>query len=481
MNRRKSSLPLPPGPPGLPLIGNALDMPQTQPHKTFIEWGNKYGPIMHINALGMPIIIVNDVKIATDLLDKKSALYSDRPTLPMAGELVGWETTLVLQHYDGRFKEYRKYLHRFMGTRAGLERYHELIEREAKTMVRRIMAAPNDVNECIRKAAGSIILKMTYGYDTREEKDQIVEIVNQATTEFGDVTEAGKIWMVDIMPILKSLPTWFSFHKLASTYKKTLVAMADVPFEWAKEQRAAGTAEPSFVSDLIDASNGTSQEEFNIKWAAASMYSGGADTTVGTMYTFFLCMTLYPEAQRKAQAEIDAVIGPNRLPTLADRARLPYVEALVSEVLRWGPIGPVCIPHRLMEDDVYNGYFIPKGSLVLANIWNMLHDPAVYANPLNFEPERFISSPGKPAEQDPRVCCFGFGRRVCPGMTLAETSVWLETAAALATLNVSKARDAAGAEITPSGRYLDGTIAHPEPFQCDIKPRSAQAEALVRE
>ena len=159
------------------------------------------GPIMHVNALGMPIIIVNDVKIATDLLDKKSALYSDRPTLPMAGELVGWETTLVLQHYDSRFKEYRRYLHRFLGTRAGLERYHELIEREARTMARRIMAAPNDVNEHIRKAAGSIILKMTYGYDAREEKDQIVDIVNQATTEFGDVTEAGKIWMVDIMPI----------------------------------------------------------------------------------------------------------------------------------------------------------------------------------------------------------------------------------------------------------------------------------------
>ena len=80
-------------------------------------------------------------------------------------------------------------------------------------------------------------------------------------------------------------------------------------------------------------------------------------------------MSLYPDVQKRAQAEIDAVIGPNRLPTLADRSRLPYVEALVSEVLRWGPIGPVCIPHRLMEDDVYNGYFIPKGTVILANVW----------------------------------------------------------------------------------------------------------------
>jgi len=246
-----------------------------------------------------------------------------------------------------------------------------------------------------------------------------------------------------------------------------------------KKQMVAGSAEPSFVCDLIEQGDGTADEEFDIKWAAASLYSGGADTTVSTMYTFFLAMTLFPEAQKKAQEEIDAVVGTDRLPTLADRQRLPYVEALISEVLRWGPVGPICIPHRLIEDDVYNGYFIPKGTLVLANLWCMLHDPAVYSNPLDFTPDRFIARPDKPAEQDPRACCFGFGRRVCPGMNLAEASVWLETVTSLATLSISKARDEHGAEITPSGRYLDGTIAHPEPFKCAIKPRSAQAEALI--
>ena len=134
---------------------------------------------------------------------------------------------------------------------------------------------------------------------------------------------------------MKRLPSWFSFHQLANMHKKTLMAMADVPFDWVKEQRAAGTAEHSFVSDLIDASEGTAQEEFNIKWAAASMYSGGADTTVGTMYTFFLCMTLYPEAQRKAQAEIDRVVGRSRLPDFEDRESLPYLDCVISEVLRY--------------------------------------------------------------------------------------------------------------------------------------------------
>lgn len=85
--------------------------------------------------------------------------------------------------------------------------------------------------------------------------------------------------------------------------------------------------------------------------------------------TFFLAMTLYPEVQRKAQEEIDRVLGPGRLPTMADRPHLPYVDALVKEVLRWHPVAPMGIPHMSSEDDMYNGYFIPKGTLLLPNIW----------------------------------------------------------------------------------------------------------------
>ena len=117
--------------------------------------------------------------------------------------------------------------------------------------------------------------------------------------------------------------------------------------------------------------------------------------TVSTIHTFYLVMVLHPEARRKAQAEIDRVIGGDRLPTLADQSDLPYVNALVKEVLRWNPVGPLGklaafevmgwylylfqerltagvppgIPHVATKDDVYNGYFIPKGISVIPNIW----------------------------------------------------------------------------------------------------------------
>ena len=87
------------------------------------------------------------------------------------------------------------------------------------------------------------------------------------------------------------------------------------------------------------------------------------------MYTFFYAMALHPDVQRRAQAELDAVIGTSRLPLSSDRAALPYINALVSECLRWLPAVPLGLPHRSMEDDEYAGYSIPGKSVVFSNVW----------------------------------------------------------------------------------------------------------------
>ena len=141
-------------------------------------------------------------------------------------------------------------------------------------------------------------------------------------------------------------------------------------------------------------------------------------------------MVLYPDVQAQAQAEIDAVIGDEKLPTIEDREKLPYVSALVMEVLRWHVVAPISGYHRVMEDDIHDGYFIPKGTIVFPNVWHvrplpppclcsflfrncrkMLHDDNVYKSPSSFNPERFIKTEGGKPEPDPRDICFGFGRR----------------------------------------------------------------------
>ena len=94
-----------------------------------------------------------------------------------------------------------------------------------------------------------------------------------------------------------------------------------------------------------------------------------APQTVASLQCFFLAMLVYPDVQRKAQEEIDRVIGDGQLPGFDDRDDLPYVDALVKEVLRWHPVGPLAFPHMATSDEVYRGYFIPKGALIIPNVW----------------------------------------------------------------------------------------------------------------
>ncbi|OJA20233.1 hypothetical protein AZE42_12696 [Rhizopogon vesiculosus] len=110
----------------------------------------------------------------------------------------------------------------------------------------------------------------------------------------------------------------------------------------------------------------------------------------------------------------------------------------------------------------------------------MLNDPRTYFNPSEFNPERFLANDGKGPEVEPRTICFGFGRRICPGLHLADASVWLSAAMSLAVFNISKVVEN-GVEIMPEFDSTSGTISHPKPFKCSIKPRSANASALIQQ
>ena len=91
--------------------------------------------------------------------------------------------------------------------------------------------------------------------------------------------------------------------------------------------------------------------------------------TYSTLQAAFLALSLYPDVQKKAQAELDAMIGPGRLPTLADRDQLPYVNAVVREMMRWHPVVPLGVVHTSTADDEYKRYFIPQGTGVMVNVW----------------------------------------------------------------------------------------------------------------
>ncbi|KAJ7444839.1 cytochrome P450 [Mycena latifolia] len=409
---RSRGLPLPPGPrPWLGVL--ALPSGSDKEWLTYGSWGEQWGDITSVTVFGQPVVVLNSLKAATEMLDKKSSIYSDRPVFQMCGELVGWKRgTAFLPYGTSEFKRSRKYFHQLFGSTTNLSKFYPMIVDEYRKFLQRLLESPEKFLSHIHLTSGAIILRLTYGYTVQPEHDPIVALVNSVMDEFSASSAPGA-FMVDLLPMLKYVPAWVpgaGFQHKAKEWGNHLSEMIERPFQLVKDQLEQGTAQDSFVSELLQ-ENLPAEEISDLKWTAGTIYGGGAHTTASAISIFFLMMARNPEIQAKAQAELDAVLGNRRLPAYEDREHLPYVDALYKEVLRYHPVATMGVPHRVMEDDIHDGFLIPKGSLVLTNIWKMSHDPKVYANPMVFDPSRFVASDGHVPEPDPRDPVFGFGRR----------------------------------------------------------------------
>ncbi|RYP52908.1 hypothetical protein DL768_002004 [Monosporascus sp. mg162] len=421
----------------------------------WIKHKDLYGPISSVTAFGTTIIILHDAKFAVELLERRGNIHSSRPRMIFGNEMCGWEHFLASQPYGNRLRAFRQNFYKFMGTRATLSGFHPLQELEAHRFLLRVLRAPDRLLQHVRTEAGAIILKMAYGYTIEpHEEDPLVSIADRALSQFSAAFVAGA-WLVDTIPILRYLPDWMpgaDFKRTAREWHATVTETAEKPMRFVRREMDAGKYEPSYVSGLYEKAGGkmTAEDEYVTKWSAASMYTGGADTanepqTVNTVQVFFLAMMMYPEAQRKAQEEIDRVVGSQRLPCFEDRGHLPYVEAVVSEALRWHPIAPMGLPHVTTRDDVFEGYLIPRGAMIIPNIWHFTHDPAVYKDPMSFNPDRFLADSPPP---NPRDYVFGFV--------------------------------VDGKEVEPTVLFTPGAISHSYPYAASVEPRSPKHADLIR-
>ncbi|KAJ5793144.1 uncharacterized protein N7503_009122 [Penicillium pulvis] len=471
---------LPPGPKGKPIIGNLLDLPAegAQECTHWLRHKELYGPLSSVTVLGQTVVIINDRELAVQILEKNSAKHSSRPRLVFADELSGWGKTPVSQDNTSLLRTYRRAMARIIGTRAAASKFDQLLVVEARRLLWRLLDRPQDFMNHIRTAAGAFVLKMTYGYDiVPHDKDPLVSLADLALEQFSKAVVPGA-WLVDMIPALKYIPEWApgsGFKKTARFYLETLTNLTEHPFKFTKYKMSQGSNGPSFVSELLS----QGEDEDITKWSAVALYGGGADTTVAALAGFFLAMTLFPDVQRKAQDEIDRVFGEPALPTLDDRDRLPYIDAVVKEVLRWHVVAPLGVPHRTDEDDIVAGYLIPKNALLLPNIRAFNHDPEVYPEPSVFRPERYLPEEGRDVEPDPHGTSFGYGRRLCPGRIVADTSLFLTIANTLATFNITKGVGSDGREIEPPVDFTPGIISHPLPYECNFTPRSEKHKALI--
>ncbi|PBK67072.1 cytochrome P450 [Armillaria solidipes] len=472
-----SRFPLPPGPPKWLWAGNYFQLPVIHPWKTYASWAKLYGPLTHLRYFGQTTIILNTGKAATDLLESRSALYSDRPVWVM-GALAGRARSAFHIPYDHpRFRSYRKMLHSGLNPRI-TRTYRPIQEHELNTLLKNLSETPENFISHLRRNAAGMVLKVAYGYEVSAGSDDFIDRIENFFQETEKRLSCP--YLVDFFPYLQYLPEWFpfvDFKRIAREHKS--MDVESFTYNWAKKLIASGNHNDSFVSHFLQREGHNApgeEEEEAIKWCSAALYIGGADTTVSVMTSFFYLMTMYPEVQAHAQAEIEEVIGTDRLPTLDDRGCLPFIGALIKEIIRWGPVAPLGLRHRVKEDDVYSGYHIPKGATVIANIWGITHDPELYPDPHTFRPERHL---GSHPETDPYKFVWGFGRRACPGAHLAELSLFLNISNILAAFNISKALDAQKREIEPQIEWSNATVSHIKPFNCRITPRPTIALAFL--
>ncbi|GBE78227.1 Multifunctional cytochrome P450 monooxygenase af510 [Sparassis crispa] len=476
-------LPLPPGP-RTSWFGS-VELPKTYPWITYAQWRKTYGDLVYIYVFGNPVVVLNSARVVNDLLEKRSSIYSSRPFRSMVTQLMGWDWLFSTIPYGPWWKKHRAMFHQHFNA-ANTSTYHPVMLRETRVLLRNLTDSPDNLDHHIRRNAAAIVLSVAYGHQVAPEGDPYVLLADQAMNTLGLAGIFGT-YLVDYIPPLRFIPAWMpgaGFKRQALEWRKLNQAMLNAPFKMVKERMASGNAIPCITAAAVEEwlqSGRDPEQEKVIKGVAATSYAAGADTTVSAVLSFFLAMTVYPEVLERAQAEIDKVVGRDRLPDFSDRDSLPYIDWIVWECLRWNPVTPLGIAHSLTEDDVYEGKLIPKDTTVIPNTWAILHDEATYPEPYRFFPERYADNL-KNTElgiNEPPLAAFGYGRRICPGRWLATDSVWIAVATVAAAFNIAKALDEKGVPIEPEVEYTSTLLSHPKHFQCSIVQRSDAAAALI--
>ncbi|KAI3620758.1 cytochrome p450 [Moniliophthora roreri] len=427
-SRPKGSLP--PGPKGLPVVGNLFQLSQEAWH-IFTEWKKQY--------------------VAADLLDRRGPIYSNRPRWIVASEILTGGLLVVFIQYNDVWRRMRRAGHEGLNKTVAAS-FQVPQYREAISLVDGMIKRPQLWNAEIRRATASMVWSVVYDKEPiTDVMDPQVAAVNDFITRIVRAAFPGAHY-VEYFTWMKHLPSWMAKWKRdAEEWYKKDSEMFEGLFLEAKQRVKSGEDRPSFAANLVRDTERHGLSDRESAWLAAALYAAGAETTAGVLSWFMLAMVLYPDVQKKIHEELDAVVGRDRMPTFADLDRLHYVQATVREALRWHPVG---LPHQSTEDDWYEGHFIPKGTICIANVWALNRDVEAYgADAADFNPGRFLDKNGK----------------IMPA--LADTKE----------ANIRPVKDAQGKPVMPieSVSINDGLVVRPLPFDCDITYRFPEAEGIL--
>ncbi|RBQ72950.1 hypothetical protein FVER14953_06100 [Fusarium verticillioides] len=313
---------------------------------------------------------------------------------------MGWGKTLTFLPFGQRWQMHRKFLQTSFSN-TNVRRWHTLQITEARRTIQNILKKPETWETSLRRLAVAIVLQVSYGTQVLEDDDPYIQIANDAMYATGNGgVPANSI--VDLVPFVRYLPDCIVRDwslRFARQWRWAIKKLHDVPFAAAQAENVSwrvvgglgrhlkNHATSFHVTDFLlqhrydyytntslahhllreykDKESRGQEQQWSlddIKGAAGAVFIAGTDTTWATCVIFILNMVLHPEIQEKAQQELDAVIGSDRLPDFSDRPALVYIEHIVQEIYRWSPLALLGIPHKSLHDDIYKGMLIPKGT-----------------------------------------------------------------------------------------------------------------------
>ncbi|KAL4940598.1 hypothetical protein BDV06DRAFT_213320 [Aspergillus oleicola] len=460
-----------------------------------LGWAQKYGEIVHTKIGATHYIWLNSPKAVRDLMDKRGSIYSDRPHMPMAFDAVSNKRRQFFMPYGDRWRSVRKVSHAALNLTSS-NSYIPVQDYESKQVLFELLHAKDDWEfyDINRRYSSSVIITITYGHRIADWQDPLYKKIYTLLEHFTAMAEPGR-WLVDTFPSLAALPSWMvqnwwaigrKWHAYDSKVYLDL-------YNSLMDQIKAGTAPDCFVKDFYlsnPADKGIDME--TAAYTAGSMVEAGSESTSTAINTFLLACLLFPHVVKPAQDELDRVVGSDRIPTFDDEANLPYVAALARETLRWRPITKIGAPHASSQDDWYNGYFIPKGSMVVLSWWAIHFDDTRWDAPQNFNPMRYMKEPywsmttaeamntSQPDSRDHYA--FGAGRRSCSGVHVAQNSLFINIARTLWGFNVGKSKDpTTGKILEPDSTTETGFLAIPKRFPCHLEARSAKHAKIMEQ
>jgi cytochrome P450 len=386
---------LPPGPPTVPLFGNMLQMPATRIEQKYVilicafdhsptidrftEWNNQYGSIISLKVGTTTLIILNDREAIRELWEKRSQNYSDRSTSYVAGLLTD-QHHAAFQSLGDSWRDRRKLISHHYSPQQCDTVHKDYQNAEAVALLKTLQDTPQRFFENTKRFAAAITGVLTYGKRPKEYEDPLCQDVVEAMGYLAENMEIGATPPVDEFPfsLIQHVPARFAYWKSRAIEhgKKMDSLFAKLWNEFIARRESGGSTGSLFDKFLDDASKKGDSPLGSWRWGLHSLQflggeilEGGADTTSSTLLSFFMAMACYPEAQRKAQEQIDAMIGDERSPQWSDYDNIPYVAQIQKETMRWRPVTTTGTPHIAREEDTYKGFKIPKGARTIQNTW----------------------------------------------------------------------------------------------------------------